>query len=268
MDRDVITEYITMGDGCRIAYKLEGKKDAPVILLANSIATTMDMWEGNMKDLTREYQVLRYDFRGHGSSDVPDGPYSIDRFGYDVIEMLDTLKIEHVHFIGLSLGGFVAQWLALHAPERIDKLVLANTSAYLGPRKQWDTAITKAQSTSDMTEFADMFIHNWFSKQMIKVQTQLITPFKHDILAMSPRGLASSFAITRDFDLRKMIKLIDRPTLIIAGEHDSVTTPQMSDEIAHAISSARLEILPVSHLSNVECPEEFTSLVLNFLDNI
>ena len=255
-----------MGDGCRIAYRLEGKKDAPVILFANSIATTMNMWNVNLKDFTKDYRVLRYDFRGHGDSDNPDGPYSLDRLGYDVIEMLDALKIEKVHFVGLSLGGFVAQWLALRAPEKIDMLVLVNTAAYLGPRKQWDEAIINARSTSVMTKFADMFIHNWFPEYIINTQAQLVNSFRQDILVMNPQGLASSFAVTRDFDLRRLIKLIDRPTLVVAGEHDRVTLPEMSEEIAQAIPSARLEFLPAVHLSNVEYPDRFARIVLNFLD--
>jgi 3-oxoadipate enol-lactonase len=257
-------QYITTGDGCRIAYRLEGKPDAPVVLFANSIATTMQMWDTNIQNFTDEYHVLRYDLRGHGKSDAPAGPYSIDRMGYDVIEMLDALNIDKVHFVGLSLGGFIAQWLAVRAPERVDRLILVNTAANLGPREQYQNMVIKAQSASDMTFFAGMFMYNWFPQEMLDVDSRT-TLFKQDILAMQPHALASSFAITRDFDMRQVIQCIKQPTLIIAGKHDKVTLSEQSVEIATRIATSELRILSTMHLSNVEQPAKFAYLVLDFL---
>ena len=102
---------------------MDGPTGKPVLMLANSIATSMHMWDGQIADLSEHFLVLRYDYRGHGESDTPEAPYSFDRLGRDVIELLDSLHIDRVHFLGLSLGGAVAQWLAIHAPERIDRLV-------------------------------------------------------------------------------------------------------------------------------------------------
>ena len=129
-------EFCTTGDGIRIAYRFDGPADQPVLLLSNSIGTDLSMWDPQIEGLTEHFQVLRYDSRGHGASDVPAGPYSVDRLGRDVIELLDSLNISRVHFLGLSLGGIVGQWLGIHAPERIDRLILSNTSSYLGPTEQ------------------------------------------------------------------------------------------------------------------------------------
>jgi len=259
------TNIITTGDGKRIAYSLDGPKDAPVVLLLNSIATTMHMWDGNLDDFVHTYQVLRYDFRGHGESDAPAEPYSIDRFGYDVIELLDALNIDTVDVIGLSLGGLVAQWLAIYAPERVRKLVLANTFAYLSPRSERDELIIKAQHTTDMAGFADMFMANWFPTEMLKSHDPIIEPFRQVILTMSPQGLAGALAVVRDTDYRRVIKLIQAPTLVIGGQYDIVTTLELSEEIAASIPHAQLEVLPGSHLSNVQFPERFAQIVLQFL---
>src|SRR3546814_4053364 len=105
--------------------------------------------------------VLRYDARGHGASDAPAGPYSLDRLGRDVVELLDALRLERVHVLGLSLGGFVGQWLGVHAPERVGRLVLSNTAAYLGPAVTWDKAIERLLQAPDMADPAETFMSNW-----------------------------------------------------------------------------------------------------------
>ena len=130
--------FFTAGDGARIAYRFDGRDGAPVLMLSNSIATSLHMWDGVMPDLAEHFRVLRYDTRGNGASDAPAGAYSIDRLGRDVIELLDALQLDRVHFLGLSLGGFIGQWLGIHAPQRIDRLILSNTSSHLGPPESFD----------------------------------------------------------------------------------------------------------------------------------
>ena len=125
--------FITTGDGTRLAYRFDGPAGKPVLLLSNSIGTDLHMWDVTVPRLAEHFHVLRYDARGHGASDAPAGAYSIDRLGRDVVELLDALGIRRVHTLGLSLGGIVAQWLAIHVPERIDRLVLSNTAASCPP---------------------------------------------------------------------------------------------------------------------------------------
>ena len=125
--------YITTGDNVRIAYRFDGAEHLPVLILSNSIGTSYHMWDGEVDALSQQFRVLRSDARGHGKSSVPAGAYSLDRLGRDVLEMMDALGIRRAHFLGLSLGGFIGQWLGIHAPERIDRLILSNTAAHLGP---------------------------------------------------------------------------------------------------------------------------------------
>lgn len=259
------TSFVTLGDGTRLAYRLDGAADRPVLLLANSIATGLQMWDDNMADFTHHFRVLRYDLRGHGGSDAPAGAYSLDRLGRDVIELLDALGIERAHVLGLSLGGFVAQWLAIHAPERVLRLVLANTAAYLGPARMHEEAIAQVLQAPDLSGAADTFVRNWFPARWVDEGRPVVERFRQGIVSMSAVGLAGTRAAVRDADLRRTIRLITAPTLVIAGRDDQVTTPAHGQEIAAAVPGARFCVLPTVHLSNVEQPQAFASTVIEFL---
>jgi 3-oxoadipate enol-lactonase len=259
------TSSLATGDGARLAYRIDGSSDRPTLLLANSIATTLHMWDGQIAELSRRFRVVRYDMRGHGASSVPPGAYSIDRFGRDVIELLDALRIERTHFLGLSLGGSVGQWLGIHAPERIDRLILSNTSSYLGPAGQWDQLIAATLQAPDMSASAAMFMRNWFPSHMLEPEDPVVAKFRSMVLATDPRGLAGAFALVRDTDMRRTIALIDRPTLVIAGEHDAVTTASHGRAIAGTIPGAQLRVLSTVHMPNVERPAEYLETVLHFL---
>lgn len=255
---------ITTSDGCRIAYRFDGPDDKPVLLLSNSIGTELTMWDPQIEPFSKHFRLLRYDSRGHGASDVPAGPYSMDRLGRDVIELLDTLEISQVHFLGLSLGGMVGQWLGIYTPERIDRLILANTSAYLGPADQFQARIASVLN-ADRSETAEMFLGNWFPRTLLEANGSMIAKIREGLLTTDARGLAGSLAAVRDMDLRRPIAFISRPTLVIAGQNDTVTLASHSDLIAATIPGAKLVTLPVVHLSNLESPEVFSRTTLDFL---
>ena len=118
-------------DGCAIHVEVEGPEQSPVLMLSNSLGTNLHMWDEQVAPFTRHFRLVRYDRRGHGKSDAPKGPYSMERLGRDVLAILDGLGIERINWCGLSLGGMVGQWLGAHAPNRIDKLILSNTACYL-----------------------------------------------------------------------------------------------------------------------------------------
>jgi len=257
--------FFTTGDGVRVAYRFDGDAALPVLILSNSIGTTLHMWDAEVAALSRSFRVLRYDTRGHGASGVPEGAYSLDRLGRDVIELMDALDIARAQFLGLSLGGMIGQWLGVHASDRIDRLILANTSDYLGPAPQWDARIAETLRAPDMTEIAESFLANWFPASMRQAGGPVIAVFRAMLLATDPKGLAGAFAAVRDMDLRRTNALIDRPTLVIAGRDDTVTAASHGERIAATVPGAELRILPAVHLSNVERPEEFLDAVLTFL---
>ncbi|WP_417021004.1 alpha/beta fold hydrolase [Candidatus Phyllobacterium onerii] len=257
--------FFATGDGVRTSYRVDGEPTLPSLVLANSIGTTLHMWDGQIEKLERHFRVVRYDFRGHGSSDVPAGAYSDARLGRDVIELMDHLGIERTHFLGLSLGGYVGQWLAIHAPDRIDRLILSNTSAHLGPAEYWDDAIRAILTAEDMKQTAENFLRNWFPDGMFKTDLPTIRTFREMLLKTSRQGIAGNWAAVRDSDMRRTIALINAPTLAIAGEFDTITTRKMGEDIARSIPGARLKILPAVHQPNIELPAEFLREVLDFL---
>ncbi|MFI7316923.1 3-oxoadipate enol-lactonase [Streptomyces venezuelae] len=256
---------ITTGDGVRIAYRFDGDENKPVLLLSNSIGTDLHMWDGQVPALTEHFRLLRYDARGHGASGVPDGPYSLDRLGRDVVELLDSLGLRRVHVLGLSLGGIVAQWLGIHVPERVDRLVLSNTAAHLGPANQWDQPIAELLAAPDMQVTADRFLHNWFPAHMLRGDDEVVEGFRRTLLATQREGVAGSWAAVRDSDLRRTATLIPNPTLVIAGEHDTVTSAAHGKELAATVPGARFTVLPTVHMANVEAQAQFLDAVVGFL---
>ncbi|MBD3917390.1 alpha/beta fold hydrolase [Paenibacillus sp. PR3] len=260
--------YFTTTDGVRIAYRIDGTADKPVLMLANSIATSINMWDGQIAELSQHFRVLRYDYRGHGGSDTPDGPYSFDRLGRDVIELLDALRIEQVHFLGLSLGGIVGQWLGIYAPERIDRLILSNTSSYLGPAEQWQGLITSVLQPENLAETADTFMRNWFPSHMLEPENTIVSSFRQMVLSTRPQGIAGSWAAIRDMDMRRTVALIYNPTLVIAGQYDTVTLPSHGELIANTVPNAAFVLMTSVHLPNIEYQDQFLNIVLEFLQLI
>jgi 3-oxoadipate enol-lactonase len=256
--------HVVTGDGCRIAYRLEGEAGRPVLLLSNSLGTDMSMWDAQIPDLLGHFRVLRYDPRGHGTSDVPPGSYAMDRLGRDVVELLDHLGLDRVSFCGLSMGGMVGQWLCLRAPERLDRVVLANTSAYMGPPAGWDARVQQVLRDG-MISIAAAVLERWFTPGFLLSADLPVGRLREVLVATSPVGYAGCCAAIRDMDMRPFVRIIDRPVLVIGGEHDPATPPEHADTLASGIKNARRVLLPTAHLANVELPEVFTAHVIDFL---
>lgn len=258
------TNFVTTGDGCRIAWRFDGPEGAPVLLLSNSLGTDMDMWAPQMPEWTQRFRVLRYDQRGHGASDAPVGGYSLDRLGRDVIELLDALEIGIVDFCGLSLGGMTGQWMGIREPARLRRLVLANTSSFMGPPSAWDARMDLVRQQG-MAPLAEASVERWFTKAFASTRQDAIAPIAATLQATDPQGYAGCCAAIRDMDLRRTVGLIETPSLIIGGSHDPATPPPHSDALARTITGSKLIMLEAAHLSNVECAEEFGAAVETFL---
>ena len=256
--------FVTMGDGCTLAYRFDGPEQAPILLLSNSLGTDMNMWGPQMAAWTRQFRVLRYDQRGHGRSAAPDGGYSMDRLGRDVIELLDALDVGTVDFCGLSLGGMTGQWIAIREPARLRKLVLANTSAFMGPPANWDARISMVLEQG-MAPLAQASVERWFTQSFATSEPEAIAPIAAMLQATDPRGYAGCCAAIRDMDMRRLIRLIETPTLIIGGSQDPATPPPHSEALARGIRNAELTMVAAAHLSNVELPDLFAHTVSDFL---
>src|SRR5437867_287129 len=128
-------------EGDKFNCRVDGPLNAPVLVLSNSLGTSLSMWDAQIPALTARFRVLRYDTRGHGASTVTPGPYTIGELGRDVLMLLDALKIRRAHFCGLSMGGMIGMWLGVHAPDRIGRIVLANTAPKIGTPEMWNQRI-------------------------------------------------------------------------------------------------------------------------------
>ncbi|MEA1647903.1 3-oxoadipate enol-lactonase [Nitrospirillum sp. BR 11164] len=255
---------ITLDDGCHLSYRVDGPADAPPLVLSNSLGTAMAMWEPQMAALAQHYRVIRYDSRGHGSSDAPAGPYTMERLGQDVLGLLDELDIYRVRFCGLSKGGMVGQWLGINAGQRLDRLVLANTAAYMGPAESWQGRmdLVAAQGMAAVTEAV---IQRWFTPGFVAAQPDAVDRVRRLLLATKPQGYVGCCAAIRDMDQRPQLPVIAVPTLVIGGTQDPATPPEKARELHANIKGSTLMMLEAAHLSNVEQAHAFTAAVIDFL---
>ncbi|MBO3275404.1 3-oxoadipate enol-lactonase [Pseudomonas schmalbachii] len=257
---------VKLADG-DLNYLLEGPAGAPVLVLSNSLGTDLHMWDAQIPAFSEHFRVLRYDTRGHGGSSVTDGPYNIEQLGRDVLALLDALNIAKACFCGLSMGGLIGQWLAINAPERIERLVLCNTAAKIGDESVWNPRIETvlAGGAQAMRDLRDASIARWFTADFAQAQPGKVEPIVGMLAQTSPQGYAANCAAVRDADFREQLTAIQAPTLVVCGAADPVTTTEHGRFMQERIRGAELVELHAAHLSNVEAGEHFTRRVLDFL---
>src|SRR3954465_8545563 len=149
-------------NGCPINVEVEGPENKPVLMLSNSLGTTLHMWDPQVAALTQHFRLVRYDRRGHGKSGVPAGPYNMEMLGRDVLAILDALQIEKINWCGLSMGGMVGMWLGANAPQRINRLILSNTSAYMPDKEIWNGRIKTVQEKG-LQAIVQGTLERWFT---------------------------------------------------------------------------------------------------------
>ena len=255
--------FLDTGTG-KLHYEIDGPDNAPVLVLSNSLGTTMDMWLPQLPALTEHFRVLRYDTRGHGQSEVTTGPYSIAQLGRDVVALLDGLNIPVAHFCGLSMGGMTGIWLGVNAPDRIGRLALCNTSAAIGVPEVWNTRITKVKQEG-MEGIIDAVLERWFTADFLAHAPAQVERVRQMLRNTSSEGYVANCAAVRDMDQRSELSRITAPTLVIGGKHDRATPPEHGELIARAIPGAKYVELNAAHLSNWEVAQAFTQLLLSFL---
>lgn len=252
-------------DGCLLNVSVEGRDGGPTIMLSNSLGATMQMWEPQMAALSALYRVVRYDRRGQGKSAVPDGPYSIERFGKDALAILDGLNIKKVHWCGLSMGGMVGQWLGANAPERIDRLILANTTSYY-PDSAPMLNRAKAVAEGGIASVADTVIAAWLTANFREREPEITARTKAMLLASPQKGYIACCEALSKLDQRDLLARITAPTLVIAGRHDTSTPIDASVFIRGQIPRSNMTLLDAAHVSNIEQPHNFTDAVVGFLN--
>jgi 3-oxoadipate enol-lactonase len=243
-----------------------GPGDAPVLLLGGSLGTTLDMWDPQVPELSASHRVIRFEHRGHGGSPVPTGPYTIDELGGDVLTMLDRLALPRVSYCGLSIGGMVGQWLAINAPERIERLILLCTAPHLPPASAWHQRAAAVREAGTPEVVADAVIGRWFTPDYAASHADIVARYRAMIAGIDPEGYAGCCEAIATMDLRAGLPGITAPTLVVAGRQDPSIPPEHGEAIAAAIPGARVEILdPGAHLASVERAEAVTSLIAGHL---
>ena len=258
--------HLQLADGV-LNYQIDGPENAPVLVLSNSLGTDLGMWDTQIPLWSQHLRVLRYDTRGHGGSLVTEGPYSIEQLGRDVLALLDGLDIAKAHFVGLSMGGLIGQWLGIHAGQRLRSLTLCNTAAKIANDGVWnsriDTVLKGGQQA--MADLRDASIARWFTPGFAQSQPEQAQRICQMLATTSAQGYAANCAAVRDADFREQLGRIQVPTLIVAGTEDVVTTPEHGHFMQAGIIGATYAEFPAAHLSNVEIGEAFSRRVLDFL---
>lgn len=253
-------------NGIGISYTVEGK--GPWIVMSHSLACNLSMWDEQAKALGSHYRVLRFDTRGHGGSDAPAGPYTLDMFADDLLGLLDGLEIEQPHFVGLSMGGMIGMTLALGHPRRFRSLVLCDTTSRIPPEAGpvWEARI-KTAAEQGMEPLVEPTLQRWFTEPFYKSNKAMMARVGKMIRETEIAGYIGCCQAIRKIDLTDKLGGIFCPVQIIVGEQDAGTPVAMSRAIQDVIPGSELVILPsASHLSNLEQPVLFNKALAEFLD--
>ncbi len=252
-------------NGCPIHVEIEGREDAPVLMLSNSLGTDLHMWDDQAPAFLKHFRLLRYDRRGHGKSGVTKGPYTMEQLGRDVLAILDALKIKKANWCGLSMGGMVGQWLGANAPERFEKLILSNTTSYYADKGPWNDRLKMLREKGDLRAIAGGTMERWFTKTFRDGNPKAIARLTEMFVATPFEGYIACAEAVRDMDHRALLPKIKSPTLVIAGRHDPATTVELGENLRDNIPGAKMAVIDAAHIANVEQPKVYTDTVLNFL---
>jgi 3-oxoadipate enol-lactonase len=248
--------------GGNLHYETSGSRGSPPVLLLHALGSSLSMWDPQMEALEREHFVVRYSIRGHGESTIERFcELDIDALANDALAVLDAVGVERAHWCGLSLGGMTAMHAAVHSTARVDRLVLANTAAYLPPPELWTSRLEAARKDG-VSSLVPVVMGRWFTARFREESPDAVARIAAIMAATDSAGYAAACAAIRHMDQRESIRRITAPTLVIAGEHDPGTTLEHAAELVRAIPGARQQDLPAAHLSNIECVEAFTAALL------
>jgi 3-oxoadipate enol-lactonase len=249
-------------------YVMQGSEGKPVLVFANSLGSDLRIWDGVVAHLTEDFRIIRYDNRGHGLSHAPAPPYALDDFVLDLLGLLDALTIKETSVCGLSVGGVIAQGLALSHPDRVSALVLCDTGMRIGSFDSWEERIRLVRE-SGLTQLAGFSMERWFTaafRNHRRVETQ---GYAHMLLRTPVDGYLGTCHALRDADLTRETPKINKPTLVLCGDQDLGTPPDLGRELARAIPGARFSLIKdAAHLTCIEQPQAVARHLRDFFQEI
>ncbi|KFX27069.1 3-oxoadipate enol-lactonase [Ralstonia solanacearum] len=267
MTADAITESgHADANGIRIRYRIDGA-DGPWVMLAHALGVDHQMWDGIAHRLASRHRVLRYDARGHGDTTAPRGAYTLPQMADDAAGLLDALSIAQVHFVGLSMGGMVAQLLGVRYPQRLLSLTLCDTVCHTpaAAHPMWDERIGQVEARG-MADIVEPTLQRWFTAPFREAHPEVAARIRALLLATAPHGYAGACLAIKTLDTRDALPRIACPTLVVVGEEDTGAPVDIARTIAENIPNARLKVMPhAAHLAPIEQEEAFLTDLDEFL---
>lgn len=253
-------------NGIHIHYKIAGREDGPTIVFSNSLGTDFRIWHDVAARLAGRFRMIFYDKRGHGLSDATPSPYRIEEHVSDLSGLLDHLKVDEAVVCGLSVGGQIAQGLAAAEADRVQALILCDTAHKIGTADAWNDRI-KAVEGGGIASIAEAILERWFTEEFRKVDEASFAIYRNMLIRTPVAGYAGTCAALRDADLTESTKKLDMPVLVVCGDQDGATPPDLVRSMAALIDGAHFELIEgAGHLPCIEKPAALTAAMLTFLE--
>lgn len=247
-------------------YRLDGPEDGPPVVFANSLGTDMRLWDDVLPLLPPHLRILRFDKRGHGLSSCPPAPYSMGALISDTERLLDHLGIKDCVFVGLSIGGMIAQGLAVKRLDLVRAIVLSNTGAKIGTPAMWDTRIAEV-AEGGIEKLADAVMERWFSSGFRA--TPELQLWRNMLTRQEDQGYMGCSAAISGTDFYTTTASLRLPALGIAGDADGSTPPDLVREMMDLIPGSRFHLIRrAGHLPCVEQPQEYAQILTQFLQEV
>jgi 3-oxoadipate enol-lactonase len=259
--------FLKIGD-CVHHYVVEGRTDKPALIFSNSLGSDLRIWDPMVPQLEANFKLIRYDTRGHGLSEAPAPPYSAEELAGDVVGLLDALGVKQAVVCGLSVGGLIAQQMTISYPERVRALILCDTGARIGTVASWEERIATVRAQG-LAALADISMERWFSEDFRRRHGAEVRGYANMVLRTAADGYVGTCCALRDTDLTQAAASINKPTLVLCGEHDIATPPEMARQLASSVPDARLWlIVGAAHISCVEQPAAMANRIMEFLREV
>jgi 3-oxoadipate enol-lactonase len=256
---------MTLLNGIRVYHHESGDPDGLPLVFANSLGTDLRVWDALLPHLPPGLRVIRYDMRGHGLTDAPEGEYWMGDLVADAAALLDHLGVKRATLVGLSIGGVVAQGLAAERPDLIRALVLSNTAAKIGTPDIWAERVAAVRA-GGVEALADATLTRWFTPRFHAERADELAGWRNMLTRTPVAGYVGCCAALAETDLRDSTARLALPTLAIAGAQDGSTPPDLVRETAESIEGARFEIIRgAGHIPWVETPDRLGALLTGFL---
>ena len=254
-------------NGIETNYEIHGRADAPWLTFSHSLACSLRMWDPQIEAFKNDFRILAYDTRGHGDSEAPKGPYTLDMLAEDLRQLLEQLQIKKTHYVGLSMGGMIGQTLVLKKPDLFDRVVLADTGHAQTPEtlKQWEERIRTAE-TKGMQPLVQGTLERWFTKDFRDREKDAVGGIAKLIQSTPVPGYVGCCHAIAKLNTTAQLKDIKRPVLAIAGEQDAAAPG--TRYIGENVPGAKLVMIPqAAHIANIEQADAFTRALREFLSS-